>query len=74
MVRKAGWHVPCEPCKDAGDKGYCKIENRQRCDHFELFDMEEEDMEEDDMEEEADMDTDLSSTVSITTEEEDDNI
>jgi hypothetical protein len=55
MVREAGWHVPYEPCKDAGDKGCCRIENRQRCDHFELFDMEEEDMEEEDD------DTDLSS-------------
>lgn len=60
MVREAGWHVPCEPCKDAGDKGCCKIANRQRCDHFELFDMEEEDMEE-----EKDDDSDLSSAITI---------
>lgn len=40
MVRYTGRRVPCGPF--ANDIGCCRIEGRERCDHFRLFDMQNE--------------------------------
>ncbi|KAJ5697697.1 hypothetical protein N7488_011381 [Penicillium malachiteum] len=40
IVREAGGQVPCEPCKDAGDRiGCVRLENKARCENFEYFEM-----------------------------------